>query len=254
MAPLRIIIVDDEKRVRNVLKKLITYHYPDADIVAEADCVEKATDVINLYCPDLVLLDIKMPDGTGFDLLNNFKSLSFKVIIVTAHDDFGIQAVKWAALDYLLKPIVPDELVLALRKAAQQINNENIMAQLGVFMENVSSQNKEIKKIAIYSHDKIQVLSVNEIVRCEADRSYSVIFLQNNKKFTDSRPLKEYETLLTPLGFFRPHNSHLVNISFIERMEKKDGGMLIMKDNSKVPVSSRRYKELIEVFSKMKIC
>lgn len=245
MNTIRVIIVDDEKRIRSSLINVIKLHYPNAIVVAEAENVSTAIEVIKLYKPDVVLLDIKMPGGTGFDLLKKISPVSFKIIFITAFDQYAVQAFKFSALDYLLKPVIPHDLVDALRRAEQQINSEILNEKLNVFIKNMNSFSREPKKIVLNSHDKIYVISPDEIVRCEANRNYTKFFLINKKPILVSRSLKEYEDMLSPLGFFRSHHSHLVNLLFVDRLEKKDGGMLIMKDGSEVFVSSRKYSDLV---------
>ena len=251
MKQLRIIIVDDEKRIRTSLINVLKLHYPNAFVVAEAENVTTAIEVIKVHKPDVVLLDIKMPGGTGFDLLKKISPLTFKIIFITAFDQYAIQAFKFSALDYLLKPVIPHELVGALQRAEQQINTEILNEKLNVFMSNMEGFSREIKKIVLNSHDKIHVISINEIVRCEADRNYTLFILIKNKSILVSRSLKEYEDMLSPFGFFRSHHSHLVNLSFVDRLEKRDGGILIMKDNSEVSVSSRKYGELIVALNRI---
>ncbi|OFX33147.1 MAG: hypothetical protein A2X08_11330 [Bacteroidetes bacterium GWA2_32_17] len=245
MNPIRIIIVDDEKRIRTSLINILQLHFPDAKVIAEAEDIQSAIEVIKTQIPDVVLLDIKMPDGTGFDLLMQLAPLTFKVIFITAFNQFAVQAFKFSALDYLLKPVIPEELVNALQKAQKQINNENINAKLNVFMSNMNGLTRETKKIVLNTQESMHVINITDIVRCEADRNYTLFILANKKNILVSGSLKEYDEMLSPYGFFRSHHSHLVNISFIDRLEKRDGARLIMKDGSVVLVSTRKKDELV---------
>lgn len=251
MNPIRIIIVDDEKRIRSSLINILQLHFPDVKVVAEAENVQSALEEIKTHSPDVVLLDIKMPDGTGFDLLKQFIPLTFKVIFITAFDHYAVQAFKFSALDYLLKPVIPEELVNALHKAQEQINTENINAKLNVFMSNMNGLTRETKKIVLNTQETMHVINITDIVRCEADRNYTLFVLSNKKPILVSGSLKEYDEMLSPYSFFRSHHSHLVNISFIDRFEKKDGGRLVMKDGSVALVSSRKKDELIVALNRI---
>ncbi|MBC7863887.1 MAG: response regulator transcription factor [Bacteroidia bacterium] len=251
MQATKIIIVDDEKRIRSSLASVLKLHCPQVTVIAEAENVSTAIAAIKTNQPDIVLLDIKMPDGTGFDLLKQLMPFNFKVIFITAFDQYAIQAFKFSAMDYLLKPVIPAELVVALQRAQQQISAENQDAKLNTFISNMNLMNREPKRIVLNSHDKMNVVSINEVVRCEADRNYTVFSLINKKTILVSRPLKEFDDMLSPFGFFRCHHSHLVNLSFIDRLEKRDGGILIMKDGSEVLVSARKNAELVAALSRI---
>lgn len=249
MNPLRLLIVDDEKRIRVSLVNIIKLHYPSAIVVGEAEDLNSAVQAIKIHNPNVVLLDIKMPGGSGFELLKQLSPISFKVIFITAFDNFAIQAFKFSALDYLLKPVISEELVASLQRAEQLIDNENVGTKLSVLLNNINQLSQAPKKIVLNSQDKIQVVALNEIVRCEADRNYTQFFIQNKKPILVSRSLIEYDDMLSPSGFFRCHHSHLVNLSFIDRLEKRDGGTLIMKDGSEVAVASRKYYEVIDILN-----
>lgn len=242
---MKIIIVDDEKRIRNTLINVLKLHYSNAIVVAEASDVNTAIEAINIHKPDVVLLDIKMPGGTGFDLLKKLMPLTFKVIFITAFDKYAIEAFKFSAVDYLLKPVMPSELVDALKRTEHQLNNENANAKLEVFIANMNNISKEGKKIVLNSQDKMHVISINDIIRCEADGNYTVFVLADKRNIVVSRSLKEYDDMLSPMGFFRSHNSHLINLTFIDHLDKKDGGVLIMKDGSQALVSARKQSELV---------
>ena len=248
---LRIIIVDDEKRIRSSLSNILQMYYPSATVVAEAEDVDSALEVIKLHKPDVVLLDIKMPGGSGFDLLKQLIPFSFKVIFITAFDEFAVQAFKFSALDYLLKPVNPDELVSALDRANEQLNSEQITLKLNAFISNMSGLTRETKKIVLNTQDTIHIINLVDIVRCEADRNYTRFVLANGKSILVSGSLKEYDDMLSPFGFCRSHHSHLVNLTYIDRFEKRDGGKLIMKDGSEALVASRRKDILLTALNKI---
>ena len=251
MKQLNIILVDDEKRVRNSLKSVLEIYYPAATVIAEAEDILEAKELILRLNPDVVLLDIKMPGGTGFDLLKQLMPFSFKVIFITAFDQFAIQAFKYSAIDYLLKPIIPDELVAALDKSAEILNVTDETLKFDNLLDNFSQLTRDLKKIVLNTQDKIHIVGITEIVRCESDANYTTFTLLNKKPVVMSKPLKEYDEMLTPFGFFRSHHSHLVNLSMIDRIDKKDGGVLIMKDNSEAMVSSRKYAELVSAIGNL---
>jgi two-component system, LytTR family, response regulator len=248
---MKIVIVDDEKRVRNTIKSVLELHYPAAKVVGEAENIQEAKLEIQNKNPDLVLLDIKMPGGTGFDLLKELMPLHFKVIFITAFDQYAIQAFKYSAVDYLLKPIIAEDLIDALDRSSNLIQAENENLKFDNLLTNFSQLSRDAKKIVLNTQDKIHIVGINEIIRCESDANYTTFTILNKKSIVMSKPLKEYDELLSPYGFFRCHHSHLVNLSMIDRLEKREGGVLIMKDNSEAMVSSRKYSELIQAISQL---
>jgi two-component system LytT family response regulator len=244
---LKIIIVDDETHIRSALSHVIRLHYPGAVVLAEAENIEFAQTAIQIHKPDVVLLDIKMPGGTGFDLLKQLMPVNFKIIFITAFDQFALKAFKFSAIDYLLKPVVPEELVTALDKVKEKINQEHENTKLKVFVENLKL---EEKKIVLNTQEAIHIISINEIVRCEADRNYTRFFLSDKKVILVSGGLKEYEEMLGSDKFIRPHHSHLVNILFISRLDKRNNDVLILKDGSEVPVSVRKHSDLLAILNR----
>jgi two-component system LytT family response regulator len=242
---IKAIIVDDEKRARETIRSLVELYCKNTTVVAEAENITQAEEAITKHHPDLIFLDISMPGGNGFELLKKYTTLSFKVIFITAHNEFAVKAFKYSALDYLLKPINPDELIAAVDKAESLIEKENLNQRLEIFMSNMESKHTDVKKIVLKTSESIHIINVNDIIRCEADRNYSSFFLTNKKPILVSTTLKDYDELLSSFHFFRVHQSHLVNLNHIERYEKKEGGCLIMKDGSTVPVSVRKKEELL---------
>ncbi len=241
---IRTIIIDDEKRARETIGSILKLYCPNVQVVAEAENVESAVQLINRHKPDLVLLDINMPGETGFDLFTHFSTIDFKIIFITAHQEYAVKAFKFSALDYILKPFNPDELIEAINRSQALIEKENIKIKLDSFISNMGNKAGETKKIVLKTNDSIHVINIQDIIRCEADGNYTKFYIIGGKKIHVSTTLKEYEDLLLPYKFFRTHQSHLANINQIERYEKKDGGYLIMKDGASVPVSVRK-KELL---------
>ena len=242
---MRAILVDDETANLENLKILLAKHCPDIKVVACATTVGEAFAQINLHHPDLLFLDIQMGKTTGFDLLNQLTEKTFEVVFVTAYDNYGIQAVKFAALDYLLKPVDPDELKMAVSKAAIRVKSKMHSEQLNFLLGQIKKSEPGSPKIALPQQHEIRYVSVDDIIRCVADNTYTFFFLANGDKILISKPLKEYSDLLKPHGFVRTHQSHLVNPKFVKSWLKEDGGTLLMNNDDKIPVS-RPNREMVK--------
>jgi two-component system, LytTR family, response regulator len=247
---LRTIIIDDEAHQRLTIEKMVTRYCPAMDIVAQAEGVRTGVEAIKKHKPDLILLDIKMDDGTGFDLLDQLQPIDFKVIFITAFDQYAVKAFKFSALDYLLKPIDPDELVQAVDKAREIIQND-FVTQLENLREHLSMENKTIRRIIIKTFDNIHLVPVNEILYCESDSSYTTINLVNQSRIIASAYLKDYEEILSDSGFFRVHKSYLINLRLIRRFEKAEGGYVILEGDIRIPVASRKREQLLEMFERL---
>lgn len=234
---MRAILVDDEVANLENLQVLLAKNCPEVKVVAVASNIDDAFTQVNLHRPELLFLDIQMGKTTGFDLLNLLTEKSFEVIFVTAYDNYGIQAVKFAALDYLLKPVDPGELSLAISKAEQRIKSKINGEQLNFLLNQIKRTEPAVLKIALPQQNEIRYVSVDEIVRCVADNTYTFFHLSSGEKILISKPLKEYSDLLKPQGFVRTHQSHLVNPGFVKSWLKEDGGTLLMNNGDKIPVS-----------------
>lgn len=244
---LSIVVIDDEPRAREAIINLLNVSPVDLTVAGEADSVESGYEVISLTSPDLVLLDIDLPDGSGFELLKKFSSIRFRTIFITAHQEHAIRAFKFSAVDYLLKPITAGNLFSALEKVKGEVKKEDTMLRLSTLLSNI----EKLKKIVLKTAESIHIINVNQIIRCQADVNYTTFFLQGGEKLLISKPLKEFDELLSPAGFFRTHQSHLVNPDHMLRYVKGDGGYLIMDDNCSVPVSTRKKDELFLLFENM---
>lgn len=247
---LRTIIIDDEDHIRHSLKKLVTTYCPNIKVVAFAEGVKTGLETIKKHRPDLILLDIKMDDGTGFDLLNNLQPIDFKLIFITAYDQYAIKAFKFSALDYILKPVDPDVLVRAVNKAEKLILKE-LNTQLGALENNMQTDDTTKKKIILKTFDNIYLIKIQDIGYCESNDNYTNFHLINGNEILVSNTLKEYDEMLNEYGFFRVHKSFLINLIHVERFEKSDGGYIILSDESKIPVASRKREQLLELFDRI---
>jgi two-component system, LytTR family, response regulator len=245
---LRAIIIDDIEAIRTKNVALIEAHCPDVKIIAQADNVANGISAIKQYLPDLVFLDIDMPDGTGFELLQRLMPVNFKVIFVTAFEDFAIKAFRFSAIDYLLKPIDPPDLVEAVRKANEALHKETLELKFGALFTNIE-RSSNIKKLILKTSEKMYSVNVQDIVNCESDKNYTTFYFINSPKLVVSTTLKEYETLLLPLGFFRAHQSHLINMLYFDHFIKADGGAIMMKNKMKIPLASRKKEAFMALLS-----
>jgi len=249
---MRTIIIDDEEKARKTIYNYISLYCKEVEIVAQADNVESGYTAILENRPELVLLDINMPDGTGFDLLKKFEKINFKTIFITAYEEYAIKGFKFSALDYLLKPVNPQELIEAVEKARKIIYSENFELRYKTFLFNYDNRTKSDKKLVLKTSESIYMIDIKDIVRLEADGSYTTFFINDNRKIMVSKNLKEYEELLTEYNFFRPHHSHLVDLDYMQSFEKRDGGTIVMKDKSTVSVATRRKDDLLSLFEELK--
>lgn len=231
----KVLIIDDENRTRQLIANMIDSFGYDVETIPEGENVESGIKAIEKHNPDIVFLDIQMPDGTGFDVLRSIDNKNFVVIFITAHEEFAIKAIKFSALDYLLKPVDPTELEAALKKAIQAVQEEGESTQFEALQKNINPHEK--RRLVLKTQESVHVVDLDDIIRCEADRNYTSFFLTNNKKILVSKTLKEYETLLSGHNFLRVQQSHLININYVERYDKKNGGAVVMKDGSEVPLS-----------------
>lgn len=231
-----------------MISYLLEKHFPNVAVVGTADGVESGFESIGRYSPDLVLLDIRMEDGLAFDLLNKLDHIDFKIIFITAFEEYALQAIKFSALDYLLKPVSLLELEAAITKAENQMIKD-LHVQLAELNNNLQSINN--KRIVLRTAEKLHIIPVQNIIRCEADRNYSRFYLENGKSIIVSHPVKEYENMLVEQGFFRVHKSHLVNLSFIEEYVKSEGGNVILTDGTSIPVAERKKNSLLSIFGRL---
>lgn len=245
---IRAIIIDDVKRSRESLADDLKRHCPEVEIVGEAESVKTGIDAIRKHHPDVVFLDIQLEDGNGFNILEQVGKADFKVIFTTGSDEYGIKAVKFSALDYLLKPIDPEELVAAVQKLSEsKEQKQDIGNNISVLIENLKNINNTSKRIALNSADRVHVVNVSDIVRCESQRNYTLFYIKGNKQILVTKTLKEFEDMLEDSGFVRVHHSHLINMSYMKEFVKSDGGYAVMTDGSQVPVAVRKKEHLLQI-------
>ncbi|TPD69989.1 LytR/AlgR family response regulator transcription factor [Flavobacterium microcysteis] len=242
---LRAVVIDDIERIRKENIAIIKSNCPNISIIGQAESVESGVKLIKLTSPDLVFLDVEMPDGTGFDLLQKLKPIQFKVIFITGYEDFAIRAFRFSAIDYLLKPLDSMELVDAVKKAQESFGNEIFDTKLNNLFANIERP-KNLQKLILKTADKIYSVNIQDIVSCEADKNYTTFNFINAPKLIVSTNLKEYETMLVPYNFFRTHKSHLVNMAYFDHFIKSDGGnTLVMQNKLTVPLSVRKKEEFL---------
>lgn len=233
---LKTLIIDDEHDAVNFISSIITEYCPQLEIVGTAHSIKDAGKLIVQTEPDLLFLDVEMPHGSGFDLLANFPDKKFEIIFVTAFNHYAINAIKFSAVDYLLKPININEFIEAVKKVAEKRDQPQLKEEkFQTLLENLRSNMPS--KLAIPTSDGMEYLETQEIIRIEADRSYSWFFLRDKRKILVSRNLKEYQELLSDRSFFRTHNSHLINLTYVKKYIRHEGGSIELTDGSHVPIS-----------------
>lgn len=246
----RTIIIDDEQHCKDRLLRLIEGNCSRSlQVEGTFHSVEEGIKAIKELKPGLVFLDIQIHEKTGFDLLQALPEIDFEVIFTTGFEKYAIQAFKFSAVDYLLKPVDADDLIQAVSRLEKRLSSRDISAKFETLIHNLKNQDKSTKKITVPTSDGLMFIPVNEIIRCQSNVNYTTLYLVNNKKITVAKTLKEFELLLSDYDFFRIHNSHLVNLAFIAGYKKGKGGMVVMSDRSEIEVSTRRKEEFLKLLS-----
>jgi two-component system LytT family response regulator len=236
---IKALVVDDEENSRKALLNMLQYYWKDIDVIGQAENITGAYEMINEYNPDVVFLDIQMPGGNGFELLKKFKPIPFKVIFVTAYDHFALRAIKLSAVDYLLKPVSPKELIRSVGKLEKQMDVEDMFDKQIETLEDNMQSDRQVKKIILNTSTTMHVIKINEVIRCEADENYTRVITEDGKAVLVAKTLKDFDEMLSPFGFCRIHQSHLINLSHVITFEKSVG-IVILTTKERVPVSSRR--------------
>ena len=246
---IKALIIDDEQKARNILQHYIVSFIPEITEVRQAESVDAAFEMLKEFQPGIVFLDVEMPHKNGFDFLVQWKNPAFDVIFTTAYNQYAIQAIRFSALDYLLKPVDPDELKAAVLR--HQEKNESLQQKKDLYDNLVANiEKKDVKdfKIAVPSSEGVYFFMIDDILRMEADRSYTHIHLVNRKPFIASKTLKHFEEMLDEFQFIRTHKSHLVNTKHITRISN-DNEFVMLSDGTKVEVSRRKKEEVLQQLS-----
>jgi two-component system LytT family response regulator len=248
---IKAVIIDDEQHSIDTLKWKLENYCPEVEIMAAFDKPAEGVNYLKQNPPELLFLDIEMPMLSGFDVLEELgKDLPYDIIFITAYDNFGIQAVKFSALDYLLKPVQNKELKEAIDKHIKKSNPKTTAQQIDVLISNVKAEKKgAVGKIGLASKEVIEFVEAADIIYCEASSNYTTVYMADGKKKVISKTLKEFEEMLTPHNFYRAHNSYLINMKMIKELVRGDGGYIVMANKAKIPVSRNKREDLMNLLS-----
>lgn len=236
---IRTVIIEDEINARKALVNMLAFYFKSVDVVGVAGSVAEGAELINREQPDLLFLDVHLIDGTSFDLIKKIKHHNFKLVFITAHDEYALKAIKLSALDYLLKPLNPGELGKAIERVSEAIEKEEqIDLQLETIVENAKGTDQE-KKIILNTSNNLFVVEIKHLIRCEASENYTQIFVEGKEKIVMAKTLKDFEEMLSAYGFFRTHQSHLVNLQFVEGFDKSNN-LAQLKTGEQIIVSTRK--------------
>jgi len=244
------ILIDDDINLRNGMKALLERTAPEIQIIGEADSVETGVVLMKKTQPQVVFLDIHLGDGSGFDILEEVSKsvkINSQIVFITAHEQYAIKAFRFSALDFLLKPVDPEELEKVIEKVKSIVHKNDSVAHIDLLLENIRKKVDNFKRIALSNADGVHLFEISDIIRCESLDNYTKFYIKNNKPILISKTLKEYEELLAEHGFERIHQSHLINLNYLKSYIKKDGGYVIMADETHLPISHRKKERLQEI-------
>jgi len=241
---LRAAIIENELDAQSLLSSIISEFCPNLSLVGTAASISNGLTMLEETKPDIVFLDIEIEEGTSFEMLSKIPNYNFNIIFTTAYDHYALEAFKYGAIDYLLKPYSPQDVLAAIERVHKSHYDNAIFNRIEYLLkQNTSSSGS---RIAINTSDGISFISINDIIRIEADRSYCYLHLSDGEKLLVSKPLKELESQLQPANFFRVHSTHLINTDYIKKYSKEDGGTIIMTDGSIISIARRRKQEFLE--------
>lgn len=249
------VLIDDDKHLRKGLKALLERYTQEIHIIGEAESVKTGVALLEKVQPQVIFLDIHLNDGTGFDILEQLAKTKGKtsahIVFITAHEQYAVKAFKFSALDFILKPVDPEELQVTIGKIKEVVGKNNSFEHIDLLLENIRKKVDNFKRIALSTSDGIHLFDVSDIIRCEANVNYTEFFIKNHKPVLISRTLKEYEEMLTEHGFERIHQSHLINLAYLKSYIKSDGGYVIMADNTKIAIAQSKKERLQELIKNL---
>ena len=243
---INVIIVEDEDQSRDALAGMLKEHFRQVNIIALCKNVDEGKAAIESYAPDLLFLDVELENRTGFDLLKLLDKITFDVIFTTGHTKYAIQAIKFSALDFMLKPFSISDLHEAINRFYEKREIQASAQQFDTLFHNLKHLNADAKKIALPTLNGLLVVPVKDIVRCESDINYTTFYLTTKNKLVVARTLKEFEELLVDYDFFRVHNSHLINLHHVNKYTRGEGGTVTMNDGTEVDVSRRKKDDFLK--------
>ncbi len=246
---MRAIHIEDNQAARNNLFEIIEEFCPDVDYIGAATNVKEGIQLIHDSYPDLIFLDIEMPDGTGFDVLKKTPDINIQIIFVSSHEKYALRAIKCSALDYILKPIDPEDLQQAVHKAKSEFESHKTQKKVKTLLHNLSEVQKNQEKLVLKDKYGLQIVSITDIIHLEANGSYTKFFINDQDPILVSKGLKDYENILPPDQFFRCHQSHLINLDYLLRFDKREGDYLILKNKNKVPLATRKKERLLKIIN-----
>lgn len=249
------ILIDDDQNLREGMKKLLTLFAPNIKIIGEADSVASGIVAMDTLQPQVVFLDIQLNDGTGFDILEKVaeknNAITSNIVFITAHEQYAIKAFRFSALDFLLKPVDPEELHKVIKKIETVVERKTDFSHIDLLLENIRKNVDNFKRIALSTSDGIHLFDISDIIRCESQDNYTKFFIKNHKPILIAKTLKEYEELLAEHNFERIHQSHLINLKYLKSYIKSDGGYVVMADGSKLAIAQRKRERLQNILRTM---
>jgi two-component system LytT family response regulator len=248
---IKAIIIEDEESSSTLLVDMLAEHFENITVLAVCDSAEEAKQALEIHRPDLVFSDVELDNDSVFDVLEQFTPIDFEVIFTTAYEKYAIQAIKFSALDYLLKPFGVDDLASAINHYQERKNKYQPARQFEVLFHNLRGIKASAKKIALPTLNGLKVVALKEVVRCQADANYTTFFFTGENKMMVTKTLKEFEELLDEYDFIRVHNSHLINLNHVAKYTKGEGGVVTMSDGAEVDVSRRKKEEFLQRLNKL---
>lgn len=243
---IKVIIIEDEKQSRDILISMLQKYFRNIEILAVCKNADEGKTAIESLSPDLVLTDIELEEKTAFDMLQQLNNIDFEVIFITAYEQYALQAIKFSALDYLLKPFSTEDLSSAINRYEQKKDRQQSAGQFNTLFHNLKHIQKNAKKIALPTSNGLTIVLLKDIIRCEAGINYTIFFLATKDKIVVAKTLREFDELLNDYDFIRVHNSHLINLHHIKNYTRGEGGTVMMTDGTEVDVSRRKKEEFLK--------